>query len=68
MLLSVLLAFGAANLYVLVQATGRSHQAVQPTDALGLIVSSVGLALLELAGLSALRSWLVTSYGFTWGI
>jgi uncharacterized membrane protein len=68
MLLSVLLAFGAANLYVLVQATGRAHQALQPADALGPLVSSVGLALVELAGLSALRSWLATSFGFTWGI
>jgi uncharacterized membrane protein len=68
MLLSVLIAFGAANLYLIVQATGRSRRASQPADAVGLAVSSVGLALLELAGLSALRSWLVTSYGFTWGI
>jgi len=68
MLLSVLVAFGAANLYVLTQATGRSHQAARPADTAGLAVSSVGLALLELAGLSALRSWLATSYGFTWGI
>jgi len=32
------------------------------------LVSSLGLGLLELAGLSALRTWLATAFGFTWGV
>lgn len=68
MLLSVLLAFGTANLYILTQVTGRVRQAVASADVNGLLIGSLGLALLELAGLSALRSWLATSFGFTWGI
>jgi len=68
MVLAVLLAFGLANLYVLVIASGRAHQAVHLTDLYGVLVSSLGLGLLELAGLSALRTWLATAFGFTWGV
>jgi hypothetical protein len=68
MLLSVLAAFGVANLYVLVLATGRARQAVSSIDLRGVLIAAVGLGLLELAGLSYLRAWLVTSYGFTWGV
>lgn len=62
MLLSVLLAFGAANVYVL--ALLRRHR----TTLRGLLISGLGLALLELAGLSTLRTWLIAAFGFTWGI
>ncbi len=68
MLLAVLLAFGLANLYILTLATGQLHQATALQDLRGLLISSLGLALLELAGLSALRTFLATSFGFTWGI
>jgi hypothetical protein len=68
MLMGVLVAFGLANIYVLVLATGRMRQAVSSSDVRGLLVSSLGLGLLELAGLSALRTWLATSFGFTWGV
>lgn len=68
MLLAVLLAFGLANLYVLVLASGRIRQAAGLSDVSGLAVSSVGIAFLELAGLSVLRTWLATAFGFTWGI
>jgi len=68
MLLGVLVAFGVANLYVLVLASGRARQATRYADVTGLLIASAGLGLLELAGLSVLRTWLATSFGFTWGV
>lgn len=68
MLTAVLVAFGVANLYVIVLATGRGHQAASMADLRGGLISSVGIGLLELAGLAALRSFLVAAFGFTWGI
>jgi predicted membrane protein DUF2085 len=67
MLVAVLVAFGLANLYLVVLITGRAGQAVLFGQLSGPLVTALGLALLELAGLSALRSWLATSYGLTWG-
>jgi hypothetical protein len=64
----VLLAFGLANLYVLVLASGRSHQAGAARDLSGLLVAALGLGLLEPAALSTLRTWLATAFGFTWGV
>ena len=66
MLLAVLLAFGLANLYVLALLTGRRAQHASAVG--GLLVSSLGLALVELAGLASLRAWLASSFGFTWGV
>ena len=66
MLAAVLVAFGLANLYVLALVTGR--RAVHGAAARGLLVSSLGLALLELAGLSVLRTWLISAFGITWGV
>ena len=37
-------------------------------DVRGLLASSLGLGLLELAWPSALRTWLATSFGVSWGI
>jgi Predicted membrane protein (DUF2085) len=68
MLLGVVVAFGLANLYVIVLATRRVAQAVTVADLRGGLVGSFGLCLLELAGLSALRSWLAAAFGFTWGV
>ena len=65
MLSSVLVAFGLANLYLVSLAQPR--QATQLSGLRGPLLSSLGLALLELAALSALRGWLSTTYGFTWG-
>jgi hypothetical protein len=67
MLLSVLVAFGLANLYVLVLAAGRANQATRLQDLSGPLLSALGLALVELAVLSALRTWLATTFHFTWG-
>jgi hypothetical protein len=67
MLLSVLVAFGLANLYVLTLAAGRINRAVALSDLTGPLVSAAGLALLELAALSALRSYLATTFNLTWG-
>ena len=61
MLASVLVAFGAANAYVLALVTRQPQ-------ARGLLLSSLGLALLELAALSSLRTWLVSAFGFTLGV
>src|SRR5947209_1989976 len=63
MLLGVILAFGVANLFVLAQTSGRSGQAVSMGDLRGLLLSSLGLVLLELGGLAALRSWLIAAFG-----
>ena len=62
MLVSVLVAFGTANVYILALLTrGTAHVR-------GLLLSGLGVALLELAGLSSLRIWLVSAFGFTWGV
>jgi uncharacterized membrane protein len=68
MLIGVLVAFGIGNLYVLAVATGMSHRARILSDLRGGLLGSLGLALLELAGLSALRTFLVATFGFTWGV
>jgi hypothetical protein len=68
MLAGVVVAFGVANLYIIVLVTGRSHQALTLADASGGLISSLGLTLLELGALAALRSFLVATYGFSWGV
>jgi uncharacterized membrane protein len=68
MLAGVVVAFGVANLYVLVLATGRAHQAHTARDVGGGLISSLGLGLLELGALAALRSYLIATFGVTWGI
>ena len=68
MLVSVLVAFGEANLYVLVLTTRKQHQAETPAELRGVLLASLGLALVELAGLSALRTFLIGSFGFSWGV
>jgi hypothetical protein len=68
MLAGVLVAFGAANLYVIVLATGRMHQAMSLASLRGGLIGSLGLTLLELGGLAALRTVLASTFGFTWGI
>jgi hypothetical protein len=68
MLLGVVVAFGAANLYVLVLSSHRTGQAASIVDLRGLLLSSFGLVLLELGALAALRAWLIAAFGFTWGI
>jgi hypothetical protein len=67
MLLGVLVAFGVANLYIVTLATGRARQAVTLDSLGGPLIASLGAALLELGGLSALRSALVANFGFSWG-
>jgi uncharacterized membrane protein len=68
MLAGVFVAFGTANLYVIVLATGRAQQANTFVDLRQGLVGSLGLALVELAGLSALRSFLIATFGFSWGV
>jgi uncharacterized membrane protein len=68
MLAGVIVAFGVANLYIIVLATGRPRQAASLANLAGALVSSLGLTLLELGGLSALRSFLIATYGFSWGV
>jgi hypothetical protein len=68
MLTGVVVAFGVANLYVIVLATGRIRQALTLADLRGGLVSSFGLALLEMGGLSLLRTFLSSTFGFTWGL
>jgi len=68
MLAGVIVAFGVANLYIIVLATGRAHQALSLADARGGLISSFGLTLLELGALAALRSFLAATYGFSWGV
>jgi uncharacterized membrane protein len=68
MLVGVLVAFGVANLYVIVLATGRMHQARSLRDLRGGLISSLGVGVLELAGLSALRGVLIAAFGASWGI
>jgi uncharacterized membrane protein len=68
MVVSVVVAFGVANLYLLVLASGRVGQ-VEASGALsGLLFSSFGLVLLELGGLAALRVWLAATFGLTWAV
>jgi uncharacterized membrane protein len=61
MLASVLLAFGSANLYLMSLLVRRGADR-------GVLLSSLGLALIELAALSTLRTWLASAFGFTWGV
>lgn len=68
MLAGVFVAFGVANLYIIVLATGRTHRALSLADARGGLISSFGLTLLELGALAALRSFLMATYGFSWGV
>jgi uncharacterized membrane protein len=67
MLLGVLVAFGVANLYVIVLVTGRVREAASMAALRGGLMGSLGLTLLELCGLAVLRTVLVTNFGFTWG-
>jgi len=67
MLTAVLVAFGVANLYVIVLTTGRVGQATSVGTLSGELIGSLGLSLLELGGLAALRSVLAANFGFTWG-
>jgi hypothetical protein len=68
MLVGVLVAFGVANLYVIVLVTRRAGQAVTFADLGSGLIGSLGLSLLEVGGLSALRGWLAAAFGFTWGV
>ncbi len=67
MLASVLLAFGSANVYLLTLATDRVGQARAAADLRGVCVSGLGLALLELAVLAAVRG-VLASLGVRWGV
>jgi uncharacterized membrane protein len=68
MLAGVLVAFGVANLYVIVLATGRVRQAASLAALRGGLIGSLGLTLIELCGLAVLRTLLVTNFGFSWGV
>ena len=68
MLAGVIVAFGVANLYIILLAIGRAHQALSLADTRGGLISSFGLTLLELGALAALRSFLAATYGFSWGV
>jgi hypothetical protein len=68
MLAGVLVAFGVANLYIIVLATGRIRQAASLAALRGGLIGSLGLTLIELTGLALLRTLLVTNFGFSWGI
>ena len=68
MLLGVVIGFGVANLYVILLVTNRGGHALRFGDLSGPLLSSFGLVLLELGALAALRSWLISAFGFTWGI
>ena len=67
MLAGVIVAFGVANLYVVILASGRVGQAGTLANLRGGLLVSLGLALLEVAALSGLRSFLVSTFGFSWG-
>jgi hypothetical protein len=68
MLIGVLVAFGVANLYIIVLVTGQIRHAASLASLRGGLISSLGLALLELGALAALRNFLIASFGFSWGI
>jgi hypothetical protein len=68
MLAGVIVAFGVANLYMLVLATGRLRQAATLANLAGGLIGSLGLTLVELGALSGLRSLLIAAFGFSWGI
>jgi hypothetical protein len=68
MLAGVVVAFGIANLYVIVLVTGRTRQAFRLADLRGGLLSSAGLVLFEIGGLAVLRGFLATAFGFTWGV
>jgi hypothetical protein len=68
MLAGVVVAFGVANVYVVSLLTHRVGSAASLSDVRGVLLSSLGLVLLELGALAALRSWLIAAFGFTWGI
>jgi hypothetical protein len=68
MLGGVVVAFGVANLYIIVLATGRLRQAVTLSSLSGGLLSSLGLTLLELGALSGLRNFLIAAFGFSWGL
>lgn len=68
MLIAVFVAFGSANLYVLVLAGGSSRRVSDSAELRGLLLSSCGLVLLEIGALAALRSWLIGAFGFSWGL
>ena len=53
---------------MLLLASGRGLMAAAATDLRGLLLAALALGLLELAALSTLRSWLATTFGFTWGV
>jgi Predicted membrane protein (DUF2085) len=67
MLVSVLVAFGLANLYLLTLIGRHPNQAAAVSDLAGPLVSALGLALVELAALSTLRTSLATTFNVTWG-
>ena len=67
MLLSVLVAFSVANVQVLALATGRARQSITVRDLTGSCAAAVGLALVEVALLAAVRGWLA-SLGVSWGV
>jgi len=68
MLAGVVVAFGIANLYVIVLVTARLRQAATFANLAGGLISSLGLTLLELGGLSELRSFVIDAFGFSWGL
>ena len=68
MLAGVVVAFGVANLYLVLLVTRRTRQAAHLAELRGGLIASFGLTLLELGGLSALRGFLIASYGFSWGV
>lgn len=64
MLASVVAGFGFASGHLLGLIWARFRKA---TGA-GYVLPSVGLALVEIAVLAALRHWLASAWGFTWGV
>jgi uncharacterized membrane protein len=68
MLAGVLVAFCVANLYLIALATRRVRQANSLAGLRSGLLGSLGLSLLELAGLAALRTLLIARFGFSWGV
>jgi hypothetical protein len=64
MVVSVVVGFGTANVVIL-RLLPLGSAAPAPG---GRLVAAAGLALVEIALLASLRSWLLASYGFTWGL